>query len=145
MITSAYSKSSNFSGFNPILQKFCDMICEVTVYKIYWFFVNRASTQISWKNIFLFEKKLFQRLGAFFLTAKPLIWASFFPQKIKFILFFKCDYLILIQYWKHGLKVVSATFLLGCLIYLKESTCETRRNAFYFTSKALLILEIIKF
>ena len=29
MITSAHSKSSNSSGFNPILQKFYKMICEI--------------------------------------------------------------------------------------------------------------------
>ena len=33
MITSAHSKSSNSSGFNPILQKFYDMICEIIVSK----------------------------------------------------------------------------------------------------------------
>ena len=43
------------------------------------------------------------------------------------------------------LKVVSATFLLVCFVSLKESTCETRKNAFHFTSKALFVLEIIKF
>ena len=43
------------------------------------------------------------------------------------------------------LKVVSATFLLVCFVCLKESTFETRKNAFYFTSKALLVLEINKF
>ena len=43
------------------------------------------------------------------------------------------------------LKVVSATFLLVCFLHLKESTCETRTNVFYFTSKALFVLEIIKF
>ena len=43
------------------------------------------------------------------------------------------------------LKVVSATFLLVSFVCLKESTCETRKNAFYFTSKALLVHEIIKF
>ena len=42
-------------------------------------------------------------------------------------------------------KVVSATFLLVCFLYLKESTCETRKNVFYFISKALFVLEIIKF
>ena len=41
--------------------------------------------------------------------------------------------------------VVSATFLLVCFIGLNESTFKTRKNAFYFTSKALLVLEIIKF
>ena len=41
------------------------------------------------------------------------------------------------------LKVVSATFLLFYFVYLKESTCETRKNAFYLTSKALLVLQII--
>ena len=43
------------------------------------------------------------------------------------------------------LKVVSATFLLVCFVCLQESTPETRKNVFYFTSKALFILEIIKF
>ena len=43
------------------------------------------------------------------------------------------------------LKVVSAIVLLVCFACLKESTCETRKNAFYFTSKALLVLEITTF
>ena len=46
---------------------------------------------------------------------------------------------------KESLKVVSATFLLVCCVCLKESTCETRKNAFYFILKALLILKIINF
>ena len=36
-------------------------------------------------------------------------------------------------------------FLLVCFVILKEKTCETRKNVFYFTSKALFVLEIIKF
>ena len=43
------------------------------------------------------------------------------------------------------LKVVSTIFLLVCFVSLKESTCETRKNIFYFTSKSLFVLEIIKF
>ena len=43
------------------------------------------------------------------------------------------------------LKVVSATFLPVCFLSLKESTCETRKNVFYFTSKALFVHEKIKF
>ena len=39
-----------------------------------------------------------------------------------------------------SLKVVSAIFLLVCFVCLKESTGETRKNVFYFTSKALYIL-----
>ena len=34
MITSAYSKSSNSSGFNSILQKFYEIICEIIVSKM---------------------------------------------------------------------------------------------------------------
>ena len=45
----------------------------------------------------------------------------------------------------YALKVVTATFLLVCFLRLKESTCETSKNVFYFTSKALFTLEIIKF
>ena len=37
------------------------------------------------------------------------------------------------------LKAVSATFLLIFFLRLKESTCETRKNDFYFTSKALFL------
>ena len=44
-----------------------------------------------------------------------------------------------------SLKVVSATFLLVYFVYLKESTYETRKNVFNFNSKALFVLEIIKF
>ena len=36
VITSAYSKSSNSSGFNPILQNFYEMICEIIIFKIVW-------------------------------------------------------------------------------------------------------------
>ena len=46
---------------------------------------------------------------------------------------------------KHPLKVVSATFWLVCFLSLKESTEETRKNVFYCTSKALFVLEKIKF
>ena len=44
-----------------------------------------------------------------------------------------------------SLKVVSATFLLVYFLSVKESTCKTRKNVFYFTSKALFVLQIIKF
>ena len=43
------------------------------------------------------------------------------------------------------LKVVPATFLLICFLRLKESTFETRKNGFFFTSKAPFFIEIIKF
>ena len=45
-----------------------------------------------------------------------------------------------IDYWYKNLlelKVVSAIFSLVSFVYLKETTCETRKNVFYFTSKAL--------
>ena len=36
-------------------------------------------------------------------------------------------------------------YIFASLFYsLKKSTCETKKNAFYFTSKALFVLEIIK-
>ena len=40
---------------------------------------------------------------------------------------------------------MSALFLLVCFVCLKESTCERRKNYFYFTLKTLPILKIIKF
>ena len=33
----------------------------------------------------------------------------------------------------------------GLFLSLKESTCQTRKNVFYFTSKALFVLKKIKF
>ena len=33
MITSAYSKTANYLAFNPILQKFYEIICEIIVSK----------------------------------------------------------------------------------------------------------------
>ena len=44
-----------------------------------------------------------------------------------------------------SLKVLSAVVLVVCFVSLKEGTYETRENAFYITSKAFFILEIIKF
>ena len=43
------------------------------------------------------------------------------------------------------LKIVSATFLLVRFLSLNESTCQTRKNVFYFTLKGLFVLEKIKF
>ena len=45
----------------------------------------------------------------------------------------------------NSLKVVYATFVLVCFLSLNESTFQTRKNVFYFTSKALFVLEKIKF
>ena len=50
-----------------------------------------------------------------------------------------------IRQCSNRLKVVSATFLLVCFVSPKESTFETRKNVSYLTSKALFVLEIIKF
>ena len=46
---------------------------------------------------------------------------------------------------KTPLKVLSATFMLVCFLSLNERTCQTRKNVFYFTSKALFVFEKIKF
>ena len=43
------------------------------------------------------------------------------------------------------LKVMPVTFLLVRFLSLKESTCHTRKNIFYFTSQALFVVEKIKF
>ena len=48
------------------------------------------------------------------------------------------------QMMKFGyLKVVSTTFLLVYFVNLKEITCKTRKNIFYFTLKALFVPKII--
>ena len=104
-MTSAYSKSSNSSGFNPILQKFCMMICEIIGYKtVYHRHLNISRLIYLEKNSaycfefhnctnkmeeFFFENKIFQGLGALFTTAKPLICASFFSTKKWFYTIFQ--------------------------------------------------------
>ena len=56
-------------------------------------------------------------------------------------------FLQVLHFWTSdikGLKVVSATFFLVCFESLKETTYETKKNVFYFISKALFVLEKIK-
>ena len=47
--------------------------------------------------------------------------------------------------WENIFKGCVCYILLDCFVCLKESSCETRKNVFYFTLKALFIFEIIKF
>ena len=132
MITSAHSKSSNCSGFNPILQKFYQMISKIivskTVYKIFLIFCqssfinnfivknnflepkNHQKLNI-WRSIyfykisahrfvgltstdklkeFFFQKIFLSRTWSFSHDCKT---RAFILQKIKFIIFFKDDYL----------------------------------------------------
>ena len=42
-------------------------------------------------------------------------------------------------------KLVSTTFLLVCLLSLNKSTSQTRKKKFFFTLKALFVLNKIKF
>ena len=43
------------------------------------------------------------------------------------------------------LKVVSTTFLLVHFLSLNESTCQSRKNVFYFTSKAGFVFVKVRF
>ena len=67
----------------------------------------------------------------------------FYLKTLQTFYFFKVFYIIRLLKSVISLKVVSATFLIFCFVCLKESTCETRKNVFYLTSKALFVLEII--
>ena len=91
-------------------------------------------------NNFPFSKILFQFRNLVYrvdLTYQPTkCLYSYFSKALEFYL------RVFLSLWA-SLKVVSATFLLDCFVCLKESTCETRKNTFYFTSKALLVLDII--
>ena len=133
MITSAYSKNSNSSGFNPILQNFTRWFVRQFSPKqcaeFSWLFVDRVlliillrrtifetlkSPKLKYLETYSFQKnsahrfedhictnnleriffeKAFQGLRAFFALQNFWFWSQFFPQKISFIVFFKCDYL----------------------------------------------------
>ena len=54
--------------------RFEDCICTSNLEGFFFFF-------------FFFEKLFFQGLGAFMTTGKPLIWVSFFAQKINLYIF----------------------------------------------------------
>ena len=71
-----------------------------------------------------------------------LVW-TYIPlkQSTSIVIVLNIDFYVRKKY----LKVASATFLLVCFLSLNESTCQTRKNAFYFTSKTLFVLEKIKF
>ena len=80
-------------------------------------------------KIFKTLKKLMMQYNLKFLSKKSFYIKKIFPKY--------CN--------NNGLKVVPTTFLLVCFVCLKERTCEKRKNVFYFTWKALFVLEIIKF
>ena len=81
VITSAHSKSSNSSGFNPILQKFYEMICEVIVSKtVCWIFsiFCRSSfiNNFTVKNNF-FEPKNHRKLN----ILRPIYFSKIFGHR----------------------------------------------------------------
>ena len=83
-------------------------------------------------------------------TRKLILYYNVFV----FIQWFRINQIVIVAvFWTNykkvifvlSLKVVSATFLLFCFLSLKESICETIKNVSYFISKALFVLEKIKF
>ena len=91
------------------------------------------TTQLCWCSLHPLFCRLYWLLGSCVIVAyrapvwrKPATHKHFFPKQT-------C------------LKVVSTTFLLVWLLSLNESPCQTRKNAFYFTWKAVFVLKKIKF
>ena len=74
-----------------------------------------------------------------------LFWVANVHKNIQLMLeFLKAPFLVLHPSY-YTLKVVTITFVLVRFLSLKESTCQSRKNVFNFTSKALFVLEKIKF
>ena len=102
LITSAYSKSSNFSGFIPILQKFYEMICEIIISKtvcgIFLFFLSvKILLIILWRRTIFGNRKITKKLNIsrlIYLKQNPhtllkilfvqIIWTDFFFRKTLF-------------------------------------------------------------
>ena len=137
-------------------KQFCRWFCALKQ-RLVWFNLQRDRTRNGLSNIketfaenlLLQMSVLHQSMSIFQVWSLKFIWWLGKNVKKKYLM---CQ--IPIKLLKEhatpnsslqNLKVVSATFLLVRFVCLKESTCETRKNAFYFTLKTLLVLEIIKF
>ena len=92
--------------------------------------------QVSYLALFLF----YSVIGIF-----RWFWMGSLHKNIQLMLEFLKGPFLVLHFSYYTLKVVPVTFLLVCFLCLKESTCETRKNVFYFTSKTLFVPEIIKF
>ena len=84
MITSAYSKSSDSLWFNPILQKFYEMICEIIVSKTvrrisFFFFFFFFVCQSSFINDFMEKNNFSESQNHRKLNISRLIYFSKFP------------------------------------------------------------------
>ena len=141
------------SQINVLLQKTSDMnswheyvIHGILVDLVLWTNIDRPLPRI---------EKLFQWCKIDLMYFKKIILISMMFQTNKTI---SCWYswrlatTIMWEVWeeilegaKTMLNVLSTTFVLVCFLSLNKSTCQTRKNVFYFTSKALFVLEKIKF
>ena len=130
-------------------------LCYTLRYTLLMIYVHESTPSFLKRPLPTFKKfKLFA-------ANNPLkVVASFFPLSrlkssipffsLKIVTIFRRFWLKIVLHREglrllYALKVVSATFLLVCFLCLKESTTKTRKNVFYFTSKALFVLGIIKF
>ena len=112
--------------------------------------INMLFFVIFMRNTFKSNQQLLQKYLSGNVRLIQLEISHLMESRTKFLPIFgskmaKSDYFRGFYFSQSFLKVVSATFLPVCFVCLKKSTCQTNKNAFYFTSKALLILEIINF
>ena len=99
--------------------------------------------ELSGSIIMFFQKKTFL---IFWQTKTPKKFLIFQETELSYVSG-NLETVLCFRKWNFlatSLKVMSATFLLVCFLCLKESTCETRKNVFCFTSKALFVLKTIK-
>ena len=79
VITSLYSKSSNSSGFNPILQKFYEMICEIIVSsaEFFCFLVNPVLLIVLWRRTIFRSRKIASRIS------RPIYFKKMYPHRFE--------------------------------------------------------------
>ena len=100
MITTVHSKSSNFSGFNPILPKFYEMIFEIifskTVYGIFLIFcqssfINDFMVKNNFSEPKNHQKVKYLKTHLFLKNFRTPIFRSYLYKEAE-ILFFKKDF-----------------------------------------------------
>ena len=135
VITSAYCKSSNSSGFNPILQKFYEIICEIIVSKmVCGIFLTFCRS--SFINNFMVKDNLSEPKNQWKLISRdPLISKKISPHRfVGFICTNKLEEFFFENTFFQGIRafITTATRLIWASFF------STKKSVLYFFSRVII-------